>query len=120
VLALHALLELRSGEPPFYDTGKLGSSEMMRGYFEGRYRDRQHLALQAEYRSPLFWRMGGVVFASAGNVGRRLDSAMLSGLKPAAGVGLRVAPMADVPVNIRLDVAYGSDMSFYLNVGEAF
>ncbi|WP_224360398.1 BamA/TamA family outer membrane protein [Hyalangium versicolor] len=120
VVALHALVELRSGEPPFYDTGKLGSSEMMRGYFEGRFRDRQHLALQAEYRSPLFWRVGGVVFASVGNVGRSLDGAMLSNLKPAAGAGLRLAPMADVPVNLRLDVAYGSELSFYLNLGEAF
>jgi Omp85 superfamily domain len=120
VVAVHALIELRGGEPPFYDTGKLGSSEMMRGYFEGRFRDRQHLALQAEYRSPLFWRVGGVAFASVGSVGRRLDAEMLSALKPAAGVGLRVAPVADVPVNIRLDVAYGSDLSFYLNVGEAF
>ena len=24
------------------------------------------------------------------------------------------------PVNLRLDVAYGTEMSFYLNVGEAF
>lgn len=120
VLALQALLELRGGEPPFYDTGKLGSGEMMRGYYEGRFRDRQHLALQAEYRTPLFWRVGSVVFASVGNVGRNLDSAMLSGLKPAAGAGLRLAPMKDVPVNLRLDVAYGSDLFFYLNLGEAF
>ncbi len=120
VLALHALLELRSGEPPFYDTGKLGSGEMMRGYFEGRFRDRQHVALQAEYRVPLFWRLGGVVFASAGTVGSELDAAMLRTLKPGAGAGLRVAPLADVPLNIRLDVAYGSELSFYLNVGEAF
>ncbi|WP_224242514.1 BamA/TamA family outer membrane protein [Hyalangium gracile] len=120
VLAVHALIELRGGEPLFYDTGKLGSAEMMRGYYEGRFRDRQHLALQAEYRAPLFWRVGGVVFGSVGNVGRSLDEELLSDLKPGAGVGLRVAPVADVPVNIRLDVAYGSQLSFYLNVGEAF
>lgn len=120
VVAVHALIELRSREPSFYDTGKLGSGEMMRGYLEGRFRDRQHLALQAEYRAPLFWRVGGVAFASVGNVGRSLNAELLSAPKPAAGAGLRVAPVKDAPVNIRLDVAYGSDLSFSLNVGEAF
>ncbi|WP_239014245.1 hypothetical protein [Archangium violaceum] len=41
-------------------------------------------------------------------------------VKPAGGLGLRFAPREDAPVNIRLDVAYGSEPGFYLNVGEAF
>jgi hypothetical protein len=120
ILALQGVLELRRGEPPFYDTGKLGGGEMMRGYYEGRYRDRQLAALQAEYRALLFWRVGGVLFASAGTVARSLSELRLEHLRPAVGAGLRVAPLADVPVNFRLDVAYGSALSFYLNVGEAF
>ncbi|PTL84370.1 BamA/TamA family outer membrane protein [Vitiosangium sp. GDMCC 1.1324] len=120
VLALQGLVELRRGEPPFYDTGKLGGGEIMRGYYEGRFRDRQHLALQAEYRAPLFWRLGAVAFASVGTVARSLDDLRLTSLKPAGGAGLRLAPLPDVPVNIRLDVAYGTDVQFYLNIGEAF
>jgi hypothetical protein len=120
LLAVQGLVELRRGEPPFYDLGRLGGGEMMRGYYEGRYRDRQLAALQAEYRAWLFWRVGGVLFASAGTVARSVSALRLDRIRPAVGAGLRVAPLADVPVNFRLDVAYGSTLSFYLNVGEAF
>jgi outer membrane protein assembly factor BamA len=120
VLAMQALVELRRGEPPFYDTSRLGGMEMSRGHLEGRFRERQHLAAQVEYRAPLFWRLGGVAFASAAMVARNLEDLEAEALKPAGGVGLRFAPLEDVPVNIRLDVAYGSELSFYLNVGEAF
>ncbi|EAU67246.1 outer membrane protein, OMP85 family [Stigmatella aurantiaca DW4/3-1] len=120
VLAMQGLVELRRGEPPFYDTGRLGGMEMSRGHLEGRFRERQHLAAQLEYRAPLFWRLGGVAFASATTVARSPGAFTLRDLKPAGGLGLRFAPLSDVPVNLRLDVAYGTDMSFYLNLGEAF
>jgi outer membrane protein assembly factor BamA len=119
IVAVQALLELRDGEPPFYDTGLLGGEEMMRGDFEGRYRDRQLAAAQVEYRAPLFWRVGVVGFASAGNVARD-PGGLADGVKLAGGGGIRVAPLADVPVNVRFDVAYGTDVQFYLNLGEAF
>jgi hypothetical protein len=119
VLALQGLLELRSGAPPFYDTGKLGGGELMRGWYAGRYRDRQLWCAQAEYRLPLVWRLGAVVFGSAGAVardGRDLGDAV----RLAGGGGLRFAPLARVPVNLRLDVAHGSATSVYFGLGEAF
>lgn len=119
VLAAQVLVELRDGEPPFYDTGRLGGEVAMRGYFAGRYRDRQLATAQLEVRTPLFWRLGAVAFASAGDVAR--DPADLGrSVKAAGGVGLRLAPVPDVPVNVRLDLAYGDDAAFYLGVGEAF
>jgi hypothetical protein len=48
------------------------------------------------------------------------DLTEVSGVRFAGGGGLRLAPFADVPINIRLDVAYGNEPSFYLHVGEAF
>ena len=119
ILAVQALVELRRGEPPFYDTGKMGG-DAARGHFEGRFRDRQLFSIQAEYRAHLFWRVSGVAFGSVSTVARDLDSLSVAGIKPAGGVGLRLAPLKDVPINVRFDVAYGSDLSFYLNVGEAF
>jgi len=120
ILALMGLLELRRGEPPFYDLGRLGGSEIMRGYYEGRYRDRQYYALQAEYRAPLFWRVGAVAFVSVGAVARDVGAELFEHPRLAGGAGLRLAPLADVPINIRLDVAYGDIPSFYFNLGEAF
>jgi outer membrane protein assembly factor BamA len=119
VLALQAVLELRNGEPPFYDTGKLGGGELMRGWYSGRYRDRQLWSAQAEYRLPLFWRLGAVAFGSAGAVGRD-GRDLTDAVRLAGGGGLRVAPLARVPVNLRLDVAYGNETSVYFGLGEAF
>jgi hypothetical protein len=45
----------------------------MRGYYEGRFRERQLYAVQAEYRAHLFWRVGAVGFASLGGVARDID-----------------------------------------------
>jgi hypothetical protein len=120
IVALQALVELRTGTPPFYGTGRLGGAEMLRGYYEGRYRDRQYLAAQGEYRLPLVWRLGAVLFLAAGSVAPALDELALERLKVAAGAGLRLAPLSSVPVNVRLDIAYGDDLNFYFGIGEAF
>jgi hypothetical protein len=119
VLALQGVLELRSGEPPFYDTGKLGGGEIMRGWYAGRYRDRQLWSAQAEYRLPLLWRLGAVAFGSAGAVAHDASS-LLDAVRLAGGGGLRVAFSDRVPINLRLDVAYGSATSVYFGLGEAF
>jgi hypothetical protein len=119
VLALQAVLELRSGAPPFYDTGKLGGGEIMRGWYAGRYRDRQLWSAQAEYRLPLLWRLGAVAFGSAGAVAHD-TSRLADALRLAGGGGLRVAFSDRVPINLRLDVAYGSATSVYFGLGEAF
>jgi len=119
VLALQAVLELRSGAPPFYDTGKLGGGEIMRGWYAGRYRDRQLWSAQAEYRLPLVWRLGAVAFGSAGAVAHDTSS-LADALRLAGGGGLRVAFSDRVPINLRLDVAYGSATSVYFGLGEAF
>lgn len=120
VLALHGVLELRGGEPPFYETGRLGGDQNGRGLFDGRFRERQLFSVQAEYRAKLFWRLGGVLFASAGTVARSVGQLVGNRIHPAAGAGVRIAPLRTLPMNIRLDVAYGTDLQFYLNIGEAF
>jgi outer membrane protein assembly factor BamA len=119
VLALQAVLELRSGDPPFYDTGKLGGGDLMRGWYAGRYRDRQLWSAQAEYRLPLIWRMGAVAFGSAGAVAHD-PSGLADTLRLAGGGGLRFAFSDRVPINLRLDVAYGNATSVYFGLGEAF
>ncbi|WP_394830525.1 outer membrane protein assembly factor [Pendulispora rubella] len=120
VLAMQALFEVRDGEPPFYDLGQLGGDATMRGYFQGKFRDRNYVTAQVEYRMPLFWRLGAVGFVSAGQVARTLDDMRFSDIKVGAGGGLRLAPFKDVPVNIRVDIAYGDEPNFYVNIGEAF
>jgi outer membrane protein assembly factor BamA len=104
VLALQALAELRGLSPPFYELGKLGGPRSMRGYYEGRYRDQHYLTGQAEYRFPIYWRFGGVLFAALGEVFGQ-DPLRLDRVRWCAGGGLRVRFGTDVI--IRLDVGLG-------------
>src|SRR4030042_396930 len=58
------------GDPPFYRYAKLGSNSFMRGYYDGRVRDRHLRAFQAEYRLPVWGKFGLVGFAGLGRVAR--------------------------------------------------
>lgn len=96
---------------------------LQRGYFQGRYRDRQLLAFQAEYRLPVVWRIGAVAFASAGQVGDVWGNIGMDRFHTALGGGIRFLVVPDEGVNIRADFAYGFSVesgSFYLSFGEAF
>lgn len=122
VVALQYILQLRTGTVPFQFLPRLGGQYMMRGFYEGRYRDMDYSALQAEYRFPLFWRLGGVVFGSIGKVGPDIPTLFsFSDLRATAGAGLRILMDAENHVNFRVDVAYnGREIAFYFNVLEAF
>ncbi|MDF2692931.1 MAG: hypothetical protein K0S65_1314 [Labilithrix sp.] len=120
VLAIQALIELRSGSAPFFDLGKLGGSRLLRGHFEGKHRDSQLGAIQVEYRLPVVWRFGAVLFGGVGSVMSSVGDIAKAKAYAAAGGGIRFAPSKKAPINIRLDVAYGDEPRFYLDVGEAF
>jgi outer membrane protein assembly factor BamA len=57
------------GDVPFYKLPALGGQNRERGYFEGRYRDKNYMTLQLEYRQYFWWRFGFVVFCVSLNVG---------------------------------------------------
>jgi len=46
LIAVQAYGLFNTGDPPFRLTGMLGGSRLMRGYYHGRYRDRQYMVLQ--------------------------------------------------------------------------
>ncbi len=121
VLALQGIARLTTGDVPFLQLPELGGDRIMRGYYEGRYRDKQHVAVQAEYRAPLFWRIGAVAFAGLGEVAPSIDAFELAEVKPSYGLGLRFLINEAERVNIRLDYGWGKDTSgFYLEITEAF
>ena len=76
--------------------------------------------MQVEYRLPLFWRIGAVAFGGAGVVAPSVSAFDRAKVYASGGGGLRFAPSKKAPVNIRLDVAYGDEPRFYLDVGESF
>jgi outer membrane protein assembly factor BamA len=121
-LALETRLLFQTGDPPFWRMGLLGGQEIMRGYYAGRYRDKNMIALQAEYRwTPIFWRLGLVVFAGLGDVAATPGGFDLAEFKYSYGLGLRFVFDPKQRLHIRLDFGFGQDTSgIYFTAGEAF
>jgi hypothetical protein len=122
VLAFQVLLNGNVGNVPLRSMSNIGSNSMMRGYYEGRYTDKNLLGIQAEHRAHLVGRFGAVVFAAAGRVGPTFgDLITLKGLKPSFGAGVRYAIDKKEKLNLRLDYGFGQRSSgFYFNITEAF
>ncbi len=122
VLALQLYGFFNSGETPLRSLGLLGGSNMMRGYYSGRFRDKTLTVFQAEYRVPVYWRIGVVAFGGVGNVSSDLKNIDFNNVKYSLGGGLRLALNKAEKLNLRLDygVARGGSSGFYFQLGEAF
>lgn len=116
---------LAGGQSPFYLLPALGNDAMMRGYYNGRFRDRNMLAGQAELRYRLSKRFAVVGFAGAGEVAH--EAFTIEALKPNYGGGLRY--FFDVAKGLTLRADYGigekrpnepRQNGFYIALGEAF
>lgn len=121
VLALQAYGLFTARDVPLRSLAALGGANSMRGYYAGRFRDKNQGVLQAEYRVPLFGRMGAVGFAGIGNVGPELKDLNFECLKYSYGGGVRIALNKEEKLNLRLDYGLGQhSQGFYLQLGEAF
>ena len=124
-IALHGYMNIITGEPPFQKlsmiAGRIGGANLMRGYYEGRYRDKNMIAFQMEYRLPVWWRFGLVGFAAFGNVSDKIGNFELRNVKYSIGGGIRFQFSREEKLNIRLDFGYGKNSSgMYITIGEAF
>jgi hypothetical protein len=121
VLAVQGIWRSAWGDCPFQVLPMFGGLNLMRGFYDGRYRDRNMLAVQAEYRRPLWGRFGICGFAGAAQVQEKAPRMRLDGFHPAAGFGLRYKFNRRENLNVRLDVGFaGSTPAFYLTFAEAF
>jgi outer membrane protein assembly factor BamA len=121
VLALQARGDFRAGEPPFDRLPTAGDAALLRGIQSGRFRDQHFLGAQAEYRSPMLWRVGAAVFAATGRVAPTLAALAEPAWKLAAGGGLRVALKRADRVNARMDIGFSRDgYEIYVQLREAF
>ena len=108
------------GDVPYRNLAILGGNMMMRGYYGGRYRDKMFIGTQVEYRFPVYWRFGAVVFGSAGEVADNSSQFNFSKLHYAAGAGIRFAVLPKENLNLRFDVAYGNKVNYYIVLAESF
>jgi outer membrane protein assembly factor BamA len=119
--AANVYMAVQDGEAPFYQLPQLGGAELLRGYFEGRYRDKTLMLAQAEYRFPIVWRFGGAAFGGVGNVSPTFREFGSTFPKWSVGAGLRLMLNRDEQLNLRADLGLGRDtQGFYVGIGEVF
>lgn len=122
VWALNGWLVHLRGEVPFQQLAFIGGPKKMRGYFEGRFRDKNLWMLQAEYRTWLKGPLGAAFFGGMGGVAPNPSDIFHRKIHLTAGLGLRLRLSKRDLINLRLDVASNeSGQVFpYLTVKEAF
>jgi outer membrane protein assembly factor BamA len=120
VAGIQFYAEYLAGTAPFSVLPGLGGRERLRGYYEGRFRDRFVTTVQAEYRMPLVWRFSGVVFGGAGNVAPSpaLPDPGLTKFFGGIGTRFRMTPQG---LRLRLDYAHSREGgALYITFVEAF
>lgn len=121
VLGFHTLLQVTTGDTPFLDLAAIGGSQIMRGYYHGRYRDNHSMQIQSEFRQQIKGRIGFALFGAVGNVWPNLNEIDMSLTKWAAGGGLRFNLNPGDTTNLRVDFAAGPNTTgLYITLGEAF
>jgi hypothetical protein len=126
VFAAQLIGQFNSGTVPFNQLSLMGGDSMMRGYYTGRYRDKNLMATQVEMRFlplPLGFskRMGASIFAGVGSVFPELKLSSINKIVWSSGAGLRFLLFPKKDIYTRLDYAFTSEgTGFYFFIGEAF
>ena len=104
-----------TGGDPYGNTG--------RGYNEGRFRGRNMLYAEGEYRFAISRNgfVGGVIFANAQSF-TEMDTHQFALIHPGYGAGLRFKFNKFSRTNVAVDYGFGNDGSkgLFLNLGEIF
>ncbi len=108
------------GHPSWAMMALLGNSYSMRGYYEGRYRDKHKMEGQVELRQHVWKRNGVVVWIGAGTVFHKFSALRMDSVLPNYGIGYRWEFKKNV--NVRLDYGFGKNgqSGFIFNINEAF
>jgi Omp85 superfamily domain len=122
VLATNLTGASAAGDAPFYMLPSVGAGAYsLRGYTQGRYRDKVMITAQAEARYHTEGRVGATVFGGFAQVAPSLGELPKTLVLPAGGLGLRYQLTREFPMHLRLDYAWGRNGNlFYFSIAEAF
>jgi outer membrane protein assembly factor BamA len=125
VIAIRAMYWGTFGSVPYFNlpaTAQEFKGRSGRGYSANRFRGKQMLYAEGEYRFDISEHgfLGGVMFANLQSFSEPTDN-KFKRINPAAGFGLRLKFNRRSDTNVTLDFAWGQDgFNFYVNLGEFF
>lgn len=91
----------------------------MRGYYEGRYRDKCASDMAVELRQHIYRRSGIAVWGGVGSIYHKLSDIRFDRLLPEYGIGYRWEFKKNA--NVRVDIGFGKHSSgFMFGLNEAF
>lgn len=109
------------GDVPFSELFYYGSNKRARGLSDRRFKDRSFLAVQSEYRFPIWRWLGGVAFAGTSAVGEGTNDLLSNRFRWTGGGGLRLTLNKEDRVRLRLDYAFSEEgTNFYLTANNTF
>ena len=108
------------GNPSWGMMAQLGGSSAMRGYYEGRYRDKHMIQGTVELRQHVWKRNSVTAWVGAGTVFPKFSQMRSRNILPNFGLGYRWEFKKNV--NVRLDYGFGKSgqSGFLFNINEAF
>ena len=125
ILAFNLAGGFAFGDVPFDGYQIYGVRNSLRGYEAGKYKGKNMVALQAEYRWQFYQKWGTVFFGGTGSVWGNENNGEEEFERdwlPSGGFGLRYMVSKAKKINLRLDYAIGVDgnQGVYFGVMEAF
>lgn len=125
ILALQAYARLQYGDVPYREmagvAGTYGTTNLGRGYYALRYRDKSLIYAHGEYRFPIGSIFKGALFAGGGNVMEEVTDFSMSTFKYNFGGGVRFPFDKENRINLRIDLGFSPEgTGFYLFFAEAF
>lgn len=114
VFALDLFSESNYGDSPWFMWTPIGGETRMRGYYQGRYRDKNTLAIQLELRQTIYKGHGAVVWGGAANIFTSYREINLRNTLPNYGVGYRYNLAGNV---FKLDAGFGKGKEWGIIAG---
>lgn len=119
IIAARYHTKISYGDVPWGMLPTFGGSSCMRGYYEGKYRDKGEMDLTIELRQHVWRRNGIVIWGGVGSVFPKLSRMRIDRLLPNCGIGYRWEFKKHT--NVRLDFGIGKgETGFIFNIDEAF
>lgn len=119
VLAFDLFSEFNYGDSPWTEWVQMGGDTRMRGYYFGRYRDRNLISFQTEIRQNFGDNHGIVIWGGAGNIFHDINSFEFTNTLPTYGIGYRFKFFSYL---LRADFGVGKwgQYAFSIGINHAF